>query len=102
MSSFLPQKIGEHQWPKHRKIRAWRDPMPKPPDYLSPHCSTGNCRWCTNRRAQAERYRIAVERAKAGPFMFWDTKTGGHQEQLGPSAPDRWLTTYVKEAVWSD
>jgi len=82
-----------------RKVYAWRDPMPKPPDYLSPDCAHGHCQVCRGRRAAAARYRTAQAEAAAAPGMFWDRKIGGHQEQLGPSAPDFWKKTFVKEAA---
>ena len=81
------------------KFNAWRDPSPKPLDYLSPHCQSGTCKFCSER---ARRKREAATRALEAtlqPGMFWDSKTGGHQEQLGPSAPDAWKQTYVKPDI---
>ena len=80
----------------HRKVNTWLDPMPKAPDYASPHCQSGNCGYCTARRNRAKRAATDTLQAATAPGMFWDTKVGGHQEQLGPSASDRWLQTGVK------
>ena len=82
-----------------RKVYAWRDPLPKPPDYLSPHCASGNCKYYRGRREQVKRARTAALEAAAAPGMFdpWNQKIGGVQEQLGPSAPDAWIQTGVKK-----
>lgn len=69
---------------------------PKPPDYMSPHCTSGNCKYCRGRREAARRAATARLEAAAAPGMFWDRKIGGHQEQLGPSAPDAWIQTFVR------
>lgn len=82
-----------------RKVYAWRDPLPKVPDYLSPHCSSGNCKYCRGRREAARRAATEARAAAAAPGMFdspWDTKIGGVQEQLGPSAPSSWINQFVK------
>ncbi len=78
------------------KFNAWKDPVSKSVNYLSPHCSKSSCSWCKERRARKQRAATAALEAAAAPGMFWDSKVGGHQEQLGPSAPDAWLRTYVK------
>ncbi len=80
----------------HRKVYAWRDPQPKPVDYLSPHCASGDCKWCAERRRRKQAQATAALQASLAPGMFWDSKVGGHQEQLGPSSPDSWKRTYVK------
>lgn len=69
--------------------------MPKPPGYLSPHCASGNCAYCRGRREAKRRAATAAFEAAAAPGMFWDSKIGGHQEQLGPSAPSSWIQTGV-------
>ncbi len=76
------------------KFNVWRDPVPKPVDYLSPHCTNANCSWCKER---ARRKREAATRALEAtlqPGMFWDRKTGTGQEHLGPPG----LRSYVKSA----
>lgn len=76
-------------------------PKPEAPDYLSPHCQNGACSWCKERtrRKKEAATRALQALADANPGMFdpWNQKLGGHQEQLGPSAPGHWLSTYVKE-----
>lgn len=81
----------------HRKVYAWRDSLPKAPDYLSPHCSSGNCAYCRGRREAARRAATEARIAAAAPGMFdpWEMKIGGHQEQLGPSSPSSWIQTGV-------
>lgn len=78
-----------------RKVNTWRDPAPKPEGYLSPHCTSGTCKWCSERRARAARARTAALEAATAPRMFWDRQIDRGQEQLGPSAPDAWKQTYV-------
>ena len=81
------------------RLNVWRDPMPvlKSENYPSPHCANGACKVC---RARTNEKNMAATRAlqalaDANPGMFWDSKIGGHQEQLGPSSPDAWKQTYV-------
>lgn len=80
-----------------RKIYAWRDPTPKPADYSSPGCRTGNCKYCRGRREAARRYDAAKLEASLSPGMFWDSQIfPGTKWDLGPSGPDRWIKTGVK------
>ena len=82
------------------KLNVWRDPMPilKSEDYASPHCSSGACAWCTERRARKARQAAAAREAAAAPSMFWESKIfPGTKWDLGPSAPDAWKKTYVRE-----
>ena len=83
------------------KFNVWRDPetikkAQEGREWMSPHCTSGNCKWCTERRARKQRSATMALEAALAPGMFWDSKIGGHQEQLGPSAPDHWLETGVK------
>jgi len=71
---------------------------PKPIDYDSPHCASGQCGWCAGRRRQARQAATQVLEASTRPGMFWESKIGGHQEKLGPSAPNSWLATFVKKS----
>lgn len=87
------------------KFNVWRDPTPKPVDYLSPHCQNGACSWCKERarrkREAATRALQAIADARPGMF-FWDSKIErGTKNDLGPSAPDAWKQTYVKPAPGS-
>ena len=86
-----------------RKINfnVWRDPQARTGqdlDYLSPHCQNAACSWCKERARRKRAAATAALEATMQPGMFWDRKIGGHQEQLGPSAPDAWKQTYVKPA----
>lgn len=81
---------------RRRKVYAWRDPLPKSPDYLSPHCQSGNCSYCRWRRAEVKRAATAALEAAAAPGMFWDSKIDRGQEQLGPSSPSSWIQPFVK------
>ena len=80
-----------------RKVNSWRDPMPKAPDYLSPHCSHGDCRICRRDRYAAQRYATAKLDAEAARSMFdpWEMKMDRGQERLGPSDPSFWLASRV-------
>lgn len=73
-----------------------RDVLTKAPDYLSPHCAAGNCKYCRGRREAAKRAATAAREAAAAPGMFWDSKIDRGQEQLGPSAPSSWIQSFVK------
>ena len=84
-----------------RKIRfnVWRDPTPKPVDYLSPHCASGNCNYCAERRRRKRQAATDAANAEAAkrPEMFWDSPIfPGTKWDLGPSAPSSWKQTYVK------
>lgn len=86
------------------KFNAWRDPATikaaqEGRDWLSPHCTSGTCSWCAERRRRKQRAATEALEARTAPGVFWDSKTGGHQEQLGPSAPDAWKKTYVKPDI---
>ncbi len=83
------------------KLNVWRDPQPKAIDYLSPHCTSGNCKWCTTRRRRAKDAATRAQQATvdALPGIFWDSKTGGHQERLGSSAPDAVKPSYVVDPL---
>lgn len=85
------------------KLNVWRDPVPKEPGYLSPHCTSGTCKWCAERRRRAKARATAELEAKTAPGMFWDRTIDRGQEQLGPSAPDAWIHTHVKDifGFWS-
>ena len=56
------------------------------PHYLSPHCATGHCKWCTSRRA-AERQRSVAEYVASQnlpAFDHWERKIGAHDEHPSP------------------
>ena len=78
-----------------RKVNSWRDPLPKPVDWSSAHCSHGDCRICRRDRYAAQRYATAKLEAATAPSMFWDSKLDRGQDRLGPSAPDFWLQSRV-------
>lgn len=80
-----------------RRFNTWRDPVPKPPDYLSPHCSSGQCQYCRGRRAARHRAEQEARAAAQAPSMFWDTPLfPGTKWDLGPSAPSSRIQTFVK------
>ena len=87
---------------RRRKIKAvnpWRTPeISKEFDlhYESPHCQNGKCNYCMGIKRRKAAAATAALAATIAPGMFWDRKIFSGDEQLGPSAPDFWLETYVK------
>ena len=74
--------------------------MARENNWMSPHCQSGNCAYCAERRRRkreaATRALQALADARPGMF-FWDSKIErGTKNDLGPSSPDAWKQTYVK------
>src|SRR3990167_2516634 len=51
-----------------------REIMTTDPHYLSPHCQTGNCAWCTERRLRA--HLLTHPPLVSKPGDHWDNKLG--------------------------
>ena len=86
------------------KFNAWKDPETlraarEGREWLSPHCTSGTCKWCAERRRRRQAAATRALEAATAPGMFWTSKIDRGQDQLGPSAPDAWKQTYVTDVL---